>query len=149
MSLLSSSWERRANWRENAELPSRISSRAIGSCHPTTAPQAHSSPGYFEPMTFRPPKPVVKTVSIQLTVSLIASGEFVGILPTSVAALSVHQAALKVLPLKSSGPRISAEIVFLKNRTLSPAVESFIKCAREVARSVVRAPGALSNAPIP
>jgi DNA-binding transcriptional LysR family regulator len=109
-------------------------------------PSYDSAPGVlvaaiFRANDFQPPRPAIKTVSIQLTKSLIASGEFVGILPTSVAALDTHQAALKVLPLKSSGPRISAEIVFLKNRTLSPAVELFIKYAREVARSVVRAPG--------
>ena len=79
--------------------------------------------GISSRMDFSPPKPLVKTIAIQFTVSLIASGEFVGILPRSVAALSAHQAALRILPLKSSGPRISAEIVFLKNRTLSPAVE--------------------------
>src|SRR6195952_2376005 len=38
----------------------------------------------FRANEFSPPKPVVKTIAIQLTVSLIASGEFVGILPTSV-----------------------------------------------------------------
>ena len=117
-------------------------------------PSYDSAPGaliadVFRASDFQPPKPVVKTVSIQLMASLVASGEFVGILPTSVAELSAHQAALKVLPLKSSGPRISAEIVFLKNRTLSPAVELFINCAREVAVSLVPAPGARSNAPIP
>jgi DNA-binding transcriptional LysR family regulator len=108
-------------------------------------PPYDSAPGaliadVFRASDFQPPKPAVKTVSIQLTASLVASGEFVGILPTSVAALSAHQTALKVLPLKSSGPRISAEIVFLKNRTLSPAVQRFIVCAREVARSLVRSP---------
>ena len=91
----------------------------------------------FRANGFAPPKPLVKTIAIQLTVSLIASGEFVGILPTSVATLGVHQAALKVLPLKSPGPRISAEIVFLRNRTLSPAVQSFLNCTREVAKSLV------------
>ena len=101
-------------------------------------PPYDSAPGalvaeVFRANDFSPPKPLVKTISIQLTVSLIASGEFVGILPTSVARLSAHQAALRVLPLKSAGPRISAEIVFLKNRTLSPPVESFIKCVREIA----------------
>jgi DNA-binding transcriptional LysR family regulator len=106
-------------------------------------PSYDSAPGalvaeVFRAHDFLPPKPVVRTVSIQLTVSLIASGEFVGILPMSVAALSAHRAALKALPLKPSGPRISAEIVFLKNRTRSPAVESFIGCAREVAKSLVR-----------
>lgn len=92
----------------------------------------------FRANGFAPPKPLVKTIAIQLTVSLIASGEFVGILPTSVATLGVHQAALRVLPLKSPGPRISAEIVFLRNRTLSPAVQSFLNCTREVAKSLVQ-----------
>jgi DNA-binding transcriptional LysR family regulator len=91
----------------------------------------------FRANGFAPPKPLVKTIAIQLTVSLIASGEFVGILPTSVATLGVHQAALRVLPLESPGPRISAEIVFLRNRTLSPAVQSFLNCTREVAKSLV------------
>jgi DNA-binding transcriptional LysR family regulator len=108
-------------------------------------PPYDSAPGVlvgevFRANGFSPPKPLVKTIAIQLTVSLIASGEFVGILPTSVAALSAHQAALMVLPLKHHGPRISAEIVFLKNRTLSPAVQSFINCTREVAKSLVHVP---------
>ncbi|MEH2494749.1 DNA-binding transcriptional LysR family regulator [Bradyrhizobium sp. AZCC 1678] len=106
-------------------------------------PPYDSAPGalvgeVFRANGFSPPKPLVKTIAIQLTVSLIASGEFVGILPMSVAALSAHQAALRVLPLKSAGPRISAEIVFLKNRTLGPAVASFIDCTREVTKSLVR-----------
>src|SRR5258708_15566859 len=106
-------------------------------------PPYDSAPGalvaeVFRANDFSPPKPLVKTISIQLTVSLIASGEFVGILPTSVARLSAHQAPLRILPLKSAGPRISAEIVFLKNRTLSPPVESFIKCVREIAISLGR-----------
>jgi DNA-binding transcriptional LysR family regulator len=105
-------------------------------------PPYDSAPGtlvaeVFRASGFSPPKPLVKTIAIQLTVSLIASGEFVGILPMSVATLSAHQAALRTLPLKSPGPRISAEIVFLRNRTLSPAVQSFINCAREVAKYLV------------
>jgi DNA-binding transcriptional LysR family regulator len=108
-------------------------------------PPYDSAPGalvgeVFRASGFAPPKPRVKTIAIQLTVSLIASGQFVGILPASVATLSAHRTALKVLPLKTAGPRISAEIVFLKNRTLGPAVEAFIDCTREVAKSLVRAP---------
>jgi DNA-binding transcriptional LysR family regulator len=108
-------------------------------------PPYDSAPGaivgeVFQANGFSPPKPLVKTIAIQLTVSLIASGQFVGILPASVATLSARRASLKVLPLKPVGPRISAEIVFLKNRTLSPAVEAFIDCTREVAKSLVRAP---------
>jgi DNA-binding transcriptional LysR family regulator len=105
-------------------------------------PPYDSAPGALVAEVFRasdvsPPSPLVKTIAIQLTVSLIATGEFVGILPASVAALSAHQAALKVLPIRSAGPRISAEIVFLRNRTLSPAVHAFINCTREVAKYLV------------
>ena len=108
-------------------------------------PPYDSAPGalvaeVFRASGFSPPKPLLKTIAIQLTVSLIASGEFVGILPASVAALSWHRAALRVLPLTSTGPRISAEIVFLRNRTLSPPVQSFINCTREVAKSLVHVP---------
>src|ERR1700675_1018986 len=91
-------------------------------------PAYDSAPGalvaeVFRANGFSPPKPSVKTVAIQLTVSLIASGKFVGTLPASVGTFNAHRNSLKVLPMKSPGPRISADIVFLRNRTLSPAVE--------------------------
>jgi DNA-binding transcriptional LysR family regulator len=105
-------------------------------------PPYDSAPGalvaaVFEANRLSPPTPAVKTIAIQLTISLIASGEFVGILPRSVAEFSAGQAALRILPLKSHGPRISAEIVHLKNRTLGPAVIAFIDCARRVTKSLV------------
>ncbi len=123
----------------------RVALKDIIKCN-WVLPSYDSAPGtliadVFRANGFQPPKPVIKTLSAQLTASLIASGEFVGILPTSVAAFNARQAALKVLPLKFAGSRISAEVVFLKNRTLSPAVERFIACAREVARSLVREGG--------
>ncbi|HEY2841558.1 MAG TPA: LysR family transcriptional regulator, partial [Pirellulales bacterium] len=106
-------------------------------------PPYNSAPGalvaaVFQANDLSPPRPIVKTIAIQFTVSLIASGEFVGILPKSVAELGAHQAALQTLPLKSTGPRISAEIVFLKNRTLSPAVLAFIDSARQVTKMLVQ-----------
>ncbi|QQO33123.1 LysR family transcriptional regulator [Bradyrhizobium diazoefficiens] len=100
-------------------------------------PAPDSAPGalindVFRAAGFQPPNAVVKTISIELTTSLVASGEFVGILPISVARLKAARAALRVLPIKPVGPRVSAEIVFVKNRTLSPAVESFVNCVRDV-----------------
>jgi DNA-binding transcriptional LysR family regulator len=91
--------------------------------------------GVFRAAGFQPPKATVKTISIELTTSLVASGEFVGILPISVARLKAGQAALRVLPIKSVGPRVSAEIVFVRNRTLSPAVQSFINCVRSIIKA--------------
>jgi DNA-binding transcriptional LysR family regulator len=102
-------------------------------------PASDSAPGaliegVFRAAGFEPPRAAVKTISIELTTALVASGEFVGILPISVARLKAGQAALRVLPFKSVGPWVSAEIVFVKNRTLSPAVESFIGCVRDVVK---------------
>jgi len=101
---------------------------------PDSAPGALIE-GVFRAASFQPPKAVVKTISIELTTSLVASGEFVGILPISVARLKAAQASLRVLPIKSVGPRVSAEIVFVKNRTLSPAVESFINCVQDIVKA--------------
>ena len=42
---------------------------------------------------------------------------------------------LEGFALKSPGPADLSEIVFLRNRTLSAAVQSFINCAREIAGS--------------
>ena len=67
---------------------------------------------------FPPPKAIVHTISIELTTSLVESGEFVGVLPISVATLKASQATLRVLPIKSVGPRVSAEPVCTKNRIL-------------------------------
>jgi len=100
-------------------------------------PPRDSSPGtlidgVFRAAGFQSPVAAVKTISIELTASLVASGEFVGILPVSVARLKASQASLRVLPVKSMGPRISAAIVSVKHRTLGPAVEAFADCVRNV-----------------
>ena len=53
----------------------------------------------------------------------------------------MHDEALKVLPVKL--PRTSAvsvAIVTLKNRTLTPAAETFVKCVREFAKSMAGKP---------
>ena len=72
-------------------------------------------------------------MSAQLTVSLIASGRFVGILPRSVAQFNAGPGRLKILPVKLPPSRLGAGIIKVKNRTLSPLAELFIKCARDVA----------------
>jgi hypothetical protein len=46
--------------------------------------------------------------------------------------MKASQATLRVLPIKSVGPRVFAEIGFVKNRTLNPQVVSFIDCVRNV-----------------
>ena len=105
---------------------------------PWVLPPYDSGPGIligqiFAAAGLQSPQPSIATMSAQLTVSLIASGRFVGILPRSVAHFNAGPDRLKVLPVKLPPSRLGAGIIRVKNRTLSPLAELFMKCAREVA----------------
>jgi DNA-binding transcriptional LysR family regulator len=81
-----------------------------------------------------PPRHTVTTHSIQLVTALLATGRFLTVLSRSALRLSGKRLGLKALPVNlhfRSGP---VGIVTLKNRTLSPASELFIDCAREIAK---------------
>jgi DNA-binding transcriptional LysR family regulator len=82
-----------------------------------------------------PPVSVV-TLSGQLTTTLIATGRFVGILPSSVAQFSAQRVGLKVLPVKVPALRFSVGIITVKNRTPSPLAKLFIDLASAVAQSM-------------
>jgi DNA-binding transcriptional LysR family regulator len=84
----------------------------------------------------QPPSPSIVTLSVQLTVALIAGGRFVGLLPSSVAQFSTKRAGLKILPVKLPVKRFAAGIITVKGRTVSPLTELFIESAREIARSI-------------
>jgi DNA-binding transcriptional LysR family regulator len=104
-------------------------------------PPYDSIPGSLILQIFRssrldPPQPSITTLSVQLTVALVTSGRFLGLLPRSVAQFNATRGALRILPIALVGPRINAGIVTVKNRTLSPMSERFIECAREVAKAV-------------
>jgi DNA-binding transcriptional LysR family regulator len=108
---------------------------------PWVLPPYDSVPGslileIFRANKLQPPLPTITTLSAQLTVTLIASGRFVGLLPSSVAQFNTRRAGLKILPMKLPEARLAAGIVTVKNRTLSPLAELFIDCARELARSI-------------
>jgi DNA-binding transcriptional LysR family regulator len=76
------------------------------------------------------------TLSVHLRNHLLASGRFLSAFPKSIAA-QYAQSILRVdLPVRP-WPVV---MVTLKNRTLSPVVERFIECARDVARSTAGRP---------
>jgi DNA-binding transcriptional LysR family regulator len=108
---------------------------------PWVLPPYDSAPGSLILEIFRtgglqPPQPSIVTLSVQLTVSLIAGGRFVGLLPSSVAQFSTKRAGLRILPVKLPVKRFAAGIITVKGRTLSPLAELFIESAREIARSI-------------
>ncbi len=106
---------------------------------PWVLPPYDSAPGtqiheIFTSAGLRPPPPAVATLSVQLTVALIASGRYVGILPMSVAQFNVGPARLKISPARLAPVHSAVGMITLRNRTLSPPAELFMQCAREFAQ---------------
>jgi len=101
-------------------------------------PPYDSAPGgqireIFAVAGLQAPQAGVATLSVQLTVSLIASGRYVGILPRSVAQFNAGPGRLKILPVKLTPVQSAVGIITVKNRTLSPLAELFMGCARDIA----------------
>jgi DNA-binding transcriptional LysR family regulator len=89
----------------------------------------------FAAAGLRPPEVTVTTFSIHLRNTLSASGRFIAVLPASVLRFNPGL-LLQELPLASPLPPWPAVVVTLRNRTLSPAVERFMACVREVAKAM-------------
>ena len=78
------------------------------------------------------PKISLVSFSVHLRTQLVAGGQFITALPKSIA----DQYSLKVLPIELTTQPYSVAIFTLKNRSLSPVVERFIKYVRDFARSL-------------
>jgi DNA-binding transcriptional LysR family regulator len=76
------------------------------------------------------PRASLVTLSMSVITHFLADGQFITAMPRSVA----YFKSLKVLPVDLPVRPWPVNTVTLKNRTLSPVVERFIACAREVTR---------------
>jgi len=90
----------------------------------------------FEARGLKSPVPVVASYSTHLRSILASRGDYVAVLPRSVLHLNAKQYSLRQLPIKLSTRPSPVAIVTLKERTLTPGVEVFIQCAREIAASL-------------
>jgi DNA-binding transcriptional LysR family regulator len=113
---------------------------------PWIAPPPEASGGAsiieaFRAQGLSPPEFTVTTFSVGLRSFLGMGGRFVIALPVSVLALYSKVLALKRLPIELPKSQLSIAIVTLKDRTLSPAAQLFIACAREVTKSLRRGKG--------
>lgn len=79
------------------------------------------------------PKSSVVAYSVHIIGDFLARSPFVTALPRS----WVQHNSFKALPVELPTPPWQVAILTLKNRTLSPVVERFIECAREVTKSLV------------
>jgi DNA-binding transcriptional LysR family regulator len=109
---------------------------------PWVLPPPDSAVGAYIAGAFRaagvlPPRARVFSFSIPIHQSLLATGRFLTVLPTSMFH-HVEHLQLKRLPIKFPAPPRPMGIMTLKNRTLSPLARLFIDCAREVAKPLAR-----------
>ena len=79
------------------------------------------------------PSVAVSTLTPELRISLLATGRFLTVFPTSVLRFAAGRADIKVLPIQLPMARLSLGVVTLKGRTLSPVAQLFISFSREVA----------------
>jgi DNA-binding transcriptional LysR family regulator len=78
----------------------------------------------------------VKTLSVHLRTNLLATGQFVTAFPRSVLHLYADRFLLKALPLDLPVRPWPVRLLTLKDRTLSPLVERFVECSRDVVKSI-------------
>jgi DNA-binding transcriptional LysR family regulator len=108
-------------------------------------PHNDSFPGRLVADAFRacglePPRRTVSSTSIQLFVALMATGRFLSLISGSTLHFSGKRLGMEIVPVAlpiRSGP---VGILTLQNRTLSGAAQSFITCAREVAKPLAAKP---------
>jgi DNA-binding transcriptional LysR family regulator len=84
------------------------------------------------------PNASIVSLSIHLTITLVASGRYVAMLPSSVPLLGLARSALKTLPVKLPPVNLILGIVTLRNRTVSPLARPFVQCAHQVAKVLTR-----------
>jgi len=99
----------------------------------------------FHARGLAPPQVSVATYSVHLRNFLSMSGRFIAAMPVSVLTLNADLFFLKRLPIEMPMPPWPVAIVMLKNRTLSPVVERFVECAREVVKSIGAEPKAKAS----
>jgi len=78
------------------------------------------------------------TFSVHLRANLLADAALVTTFPKSFLRFNADRFLLKMLPIALRARPWPAVIVTLKHRTLSPAVERFIECAREAAKTFAK-----------
>ena len=106
---------------------------------PWVLPPPDSSVGSFLAEAFQvqgldfPPTAVV-AYAYEIRVSLLATNRYLTILPESVLRFPAIDPRIKLVSVELPLRRMPIGVITLKNRTLSPAAQLFIDCAREIAK---------------
>jgi DNA-binding transcriptional LysR family regulator len=84
------------------------------------------------------PRANVTVEAIQMQTALLATGRFLTILPWTMLHFSAQRLSLKILPVDFPAQTWPVGIVTLRDRTLSPATQLFIHCAREISKPLAK-----------
>jgi DNA-binding transcriptional LysR family regulator len=90
----------------------------------------------FRASSLNAPRRSVVSISVQLQIGLLATQPFLTILPKSLVYFSGNRFSIKRLPVELPIAPVPVGIITLRNRTISPAAQLFIRMAREVAQQV-------------
>ena len=85
------------------------------------------------------PRVNVRVYSTHQSINLIATGRFISALSGSMLRFGTNRSPLKVLPIDFPIQPWFVGAVTLKNRMVSPVVQNFIGCVRDVARPLAKA----------
>jgi DNA-binding transcriptional LysR family regulator len=85
----------------------------------------------------------IRSYSVHQRMTLLATGRFISAEVGSVLRFSANRFPLKVLPIQLDIQPWPVWIVTLKNRTVSPAALAFLKCVRDVTRSMAKSQSAI------
>jgi DNA-binding transcriptional LysR family regulator len=108
---------------------------------PWTLPPRDTGLGAYAVHAFRargmsPPEAAVVTYSMHMCHKLLATGRFITMLPSYTLRLPDRHPWLRALPVELADAHGAMALITLKNRTLSPRAELFMKTTRAVARSL-------------
>jgi DNA-binding transcriptional LysR family regulator len=111
---------------------------------PWALPSPDTGIGAFAMDAFRargltPPAATVVTYSMHMQDKLLATGRFLTMLSGYTLMLPRRHPSLKALPVELNNARGTIALITLKNQTLSPLAELFIKTTRAVVRPLARA----------
>ena len=92
----------------------------------------------FRACGLKPPPTTVVTLSVHMRHRLLATGRFLTITSGFMLRLPGKHPSLTALPIELPNARGAIAIITLKNRSLSPLAELFIKTARAVTKPLVK-----------
>lgn len=135
-------------WAKRRDLDLADVADAVFIAPPPDSPGGRALVDAFRTAGLPPPRVCLTTFSVHVRNILPSvAGRFIAVLPASILRFDPGVYPLKELPLDLPLPAWPVICVTLKKRTLRPAVERFIACAREVAGAMqAPAPSAKSGA---